>query len=294
MSIIIPTHNHVGLLRTCITSVLETTSYEPLEVVVIDNSSDDPATLSYLNELDRHPRCRILRYTLPFNYAAMNNLAVQQVSGEFLLLLNNDIEVITPAWLDEMVMWGSRPGIGTVGAKLLYEDGTVQHGGIVMGIGGIAGHGHRHVPRSQLGYFGRLEIAHQVGGNTGACLLVRRSVYLSHAGLDERNLAVSYNDVDFCLRLTQAGLRHIWTPHAVLYHYESKSRGSDEAPGNRLRARTEREYMRWRWQQELERDPAYSPNLTLDGEDFAIAFPPRVPPTSRLAQGDSTGTHDGA
>ena len=286
VSIIIPTRNGLSLLRSCISSILEKTLYEPFEVVVIDNASEDPATLAYLTELDHHPRCHVLRYDAPFNYAAMNNFAVQQVNGEYVLLLNNDIEVITPTWLDEMVMWGSRPGIGTVGAKLLYEDDTIQHGGIIMGVGGIAGHGHRHVPRNQLGYFGRLEIAHQVGGNTGACLLVQRSVYLSHGGLDEKNLAVSYNDVDFCLRLTQAGLRHLWTPHAVLYHYESKSRGSDESPANRLRARTEREYMQWRWHDELKReDPAYSPNLTINGEDFALAFPPRVPSISRVAEG---------
>ena len=284
VSIIIPTRNNVSLLRTCVTSVMQLTSYHAYEVIIIDNGSDDPATLAYLKTLTELPLCRVVQYDAPFNYAAMNNVAVREAAGEFVLLLNNDTEVLSPEWLYEMVMWGVRPGVGTVGAKLLYQDGTLQHGGMIMGIGGIAGHGHRHAPQDSLGYFGRLAIAHQVGGNTGACLLIRRSVYLSHGGLDEEHLAVSYNDVDLCLRLTQAGLRHIWTPYALLYHYETKSRGSDEAPRNRARAGMEREYMTWRWKDSIMADPSYNPNLTLDGEDFAIAFPPRIEPLASLAE----------
>lgn len=283
VSIIVPTRNGVGMLRRCIDSVFDKTTYRPFELIVMDNGTDEPASLEYLDGLERQQHCTVLRDTRPFNYAALNNAAAERARGEFLLLLNNDTEVITPEWLDEMVRWGVRPGIGTVGAKLLYEDGTLQHGGLVLGIGGIAGHSHKAFPGDSPGYFGRLQIAHQVGGNTGACLLVRRSVYLEHGGLDAKNLKVSYNDVDFCIRLARSGLRHIWTPFAVLSHYESKSRGSDEAPGNRGRAARERHYMRWRWRSDLEYDPAYSSNLTNGTQDFGLAWPPRVPPLEVLA-----------
>jgi len=277
VSIVIPTRNAVDLLRTCVSSVLEKTRYDPFEIIVVDNQSDTPETLEYLAALSYHPKCRVLRYDAPFNYSAINNLAVRKAAGEFILLLNNDTEVVTPEWLHELVMWGTRDGVGTVGCKLLYADGTIQHAGIALGVGGVASHYHKHFQADSPGYANRLLSVHEVGGNTAACLLVRRDHYLAVGGLDEDHLAVAFNDVDFCLKLREKGLRNIWTPYAVLYHYESRTRGYEDTPAKQERARAEGDYMRRRWSDELLRDPAYSPNLTLELEDFSLAWPPRKP-----------------
>jgi glycosyltransferase involved in cell wall biosynthesis len=287
VSIIIPTRNGVQLLRTCVSSVLEKTRYEAYEIVIVDNQSDEPATLAYLDELRAHLRCRVLRYDAPFNFSAINNFAVRKARGEFVLLLNNDTEVITPEWLDELVMWGSREGIGAVGCKLLYPNGTIQHAGIVLGMRSLAGHYHKNFPGNSPGYFGRMATVHEVGGNTAACLLVRRDTYLAVGGLDEENLRVAFNDVDFCLKLRQAGLRNLWTPYAVLYHHESKTRGLADTPAKWARAQTEVEYMKSYWGDTLLYDPAYSPNLTLQHEDLSLAWPPRVPPLSLQQLGDN-------
>jgi len=280
VSIIIPTRNGVQLLCTCVSSVLEKTHYEAYEIIIVDNQSDEPATLAYLGELRAHPRCRVLRYDAPFNFSAINNCAVREARGEFVLLLNNDTEVISPEWLEELVMWGSREGIGAVGCKLFYPDGTIQHAGVILGIGGVAGHCHKYCPGDLPGYFGRMATVHEAGGNTAACLLVRRNTYLSVGGLDEENLRVAFNDVDFCLKLRQAGLRNLWTPYAVLYHHESKTRGYEDTPDKQARFQAEIEFMQGRWGDALLHDPAYSPNLTLEREDFSfsLAWPPRVPP----------------
>jgi glycosyltransferase involved in cell wall biosynthesis len=278
VSIIVPTRNKGDLLRRCLESVLGKTTYRAYEVVVVDNGSDDPAALSYLDELRREPRCRVCRFDAPFNYSAINNLAVHDARGDFVLLLNNDTEVITPDWLDELVMWGVREGVGSVGCMLRYPDGTVQHAGVLLGVQGNASHYHKHAPPGSNGYFGRLASVHEVGGNTAACLLVRKEHYVAVGGLDEENLPVSFNDVDFCLRLRSAGLRNLWTPHAQLYHHESKSRGREDSPDTQARALAEGAFLRWRWGSSLLEDPAYNPNLTLEREDFSLAWPPRLLP----------------
>ncbi len=278
VSIVIPTRNGLDILRRCVDSIRSLSTYDRYELVIVDNGSDDPDARAYLRRLAWEPDTRVIRHDAPFNYSAINNLAAREATGEYLVLLNNDTEVVSPAWLEEMLMWCARPGVGTVGARLSYPDGTVQHAGLIMGVGGTAGHAHRNFDPASIGYFGRLQVVHEVGGNTAACLMIRREVFLAHGGLNERHLAVAYNDVDLCLRLTDSGLRHIVTPHAHLIHHESKSRGSDRARGNRARHDRERDYLIWRWQPARRQDPGYNPNLTLDREDFSLAFPPRVPP----------------
>lgn len=275
VSIVIPTKNSYELLKRCITSIVTRTTYGPYQLILVDNASDDSRALAYLDELAARDDCRVLRYSGPFNYSAMNNLAADHADGSLLLLLNNDTEVITPHWLDEMAMWAVQPDVGTVGAKLLYPDGTLQHGGIVLGIGGVAGHSHKGIEGSSGGYFSRLHLVHEVGGNTGACLAIRTELYRGLGGLNTSHLAIAFNDVDLCLRITEAGLRNIWTPHAVLTHHESKTRGYDDTPEKQARFHRERNYMLWRWRAILERDPLYSPNLTRETEDFALADPPR-------------------
>ena len=275
-SLLVPTRNAGDVLRRCIDSIYARTHYPRFELVIVDNQSEDPSTLRYLEELRHSGQARVVQYPHPFNYSAINNLAAREAKGEVLVLLNNDVEVITPEWLSELVANATRPGIGAVGARLLYPNGTVQHAGVVTGIYGVAGHVHRFLPRQAPGYFGRARVVHGVSVVTGACLAIRRSVYQELGGLDESNLAVAFNDVDFCLRLREAGYRNLYTPYAELYHYESYSRGADTAPEKRERFEREVAYMRRRWRAVLESDPSYNPNLSLSSETFELAWPPRV------------------
>lgn len=276
VTLIIPTRNGLSLLRRCIGSIRTRTDYRNFEILVIDNGSDEPEVLDYLDELSSQPDARVLRIDGPFNYSALNNRAVAHAKGELVALLNNDTEVISPDWLSEMVSIALQPGVGAVGARLWYADDTLQHGGVVLGIGGVAGHSHKRLHRQGLGYFGRGSLIQTFSAVTAACLVVRRSTYQAVGGLDEVNLKVAFNDVDFCLRLRAAGLRNVWTPYAELYHHESATRGSDEAPEKQQRFAAEVHYMLDRWGDELHCDPAYNPNLTLTTEDFALASPPRL------------------
>jgi GT2 family glycosyltransferase/2-polyprenyl-3-methyl-5-hydroxy-6-metoxy-1,4-benzoquinol methylase len=275
VTVVIPTRDRVQLLRTAVQGVLEQTDYPALRVVVVDNDSSDPATLAYLEQLSADPRAEVLRRPGTFNYSALNNAAVRATNSPLVLLLNNDIVVREPGWLREMVSLVLRRGVGAVGAKLLYGDGRVQHGGVLLGILGVANHAHLLFPGDSPGYFGRLALLQEVSAVTGACLLTRREVYESVGGLDEDNLAVAFNDVDFCLRVREAGQRVLWTPHAVLTHLESVSRGRD-TNGERLE-RFEREivYMKKTWGRALRSDPAYNPNLTITATDFSLADVPR-------------------
>jgi GT2 family glycosyltransferase len=275
VTIIIPTHNAVGLLRTCVTSVIERTTYPHYEILIIDNRSDDPATLAYLRDIARLDNVRVERDAQPFNYSAINNAAVRSANGTVVALLNNDVEVISHDWLDEMVSHAMRPGVGAVGAKLLYSDGSVQHAGVILGVHGIAGHAHRFVQRASAGYCGRAALVQSFSAVTAACLVVRKDLYEKVGGLNEKELAIACNDIDFCLRLGQAGYRTVWTPHAELYHHESATRGFDDTPAKMARSAGENAYMREHWGQLLAADPCYSPNLSLDDEDFALAWPPR-------------------
>jgi glycosyltransferase involved in cell wall biosynthesis len=275
VTIIIPTHNAVGLLRTCVNSIIERTTYPRYEVLIIDNRSDDPAALAYLRDIAKLDKVRVERDIRPFNYSAITNSAVRSANGEVVALLNNDVEVISHDWLDEMVSHAMRPDVGAVGAKLLYADDTVQHAGVILGVHGIAGHAHRFAPRTSTGYCGRAALVQSFSAVTAACLVVRKDLYDEVGGMNEKELAVACNDVDFCLRLGQMGYRTVWTPHAELYHHESATRGFDDTPEKLARSDSENAYMREHWGQLLAADPFYSPNLSLDDEDFTLAWPPR-------------------
>jgi GT2 family glycosyltransferase len=205
----------------------------------------------------------------------MNNAAAKLAKGPLLGFLNNDLEVIEPEWLTEMVRFACRPEIGIVGAKLYYPNDTVQHAGVVLGIGGVAGHAHRLVRRSEGGYMARALLIQGFSAVTAACLLTRKTVFESVGGFEETHLAVAFNDVDFCLKVRELGLRVVMTPYAELYHLESASRGSDTSEANRPRFVREIEFMQKKWGHQLLEDPFYNPNLTLFGENYGLAFPPR-------------------
>ncbi|MCK5917008.1 MAG: glycosyltransferase family 2 protein [Cocleimonas sp.] len=270
VSIIIPTKNQAELLRQCINSLLDNTLYSVIELLVIDNQSDEPTALAYLEQLSHKDNIRILHYPHPFNYSAINNFAVKQANGSLIALVNNDIEVINPEWLSEMVAQACRPEIGCVGAKLYYPDGTIQHGGVILGIRGTASHAHKYFSGDHTGYFNRLAVAHNVSAVTAACLVMRKEVFEEVNGFDEVNLKVAYNDVDLCLKVLARGYRNLWTPHAELIHYESKSRGKKRSWWQRRKLRKEARFLQKKWGKLLLNDPCYNPNLTLDCEDFSI------------------------
>ena len=283
VSLLIPTRDRLELIEPCVRSILEKTSYANFEILILDNQSEDPATVGFLAGIGREdPRVRVLRYDLPFNYSAINNFGVRQARGELVGLLNNDVEVISQEWLGEMVQHALRPDIGCVGAKLYYPDGTIQHAGVILGLWGVAGHSHKYFPRSAQGYCNRLLTVQNYSAVTGACLVVRRAIYQEVGGLDETNLAISFNDVDFCLKVRQAGYRNLWTPYAELYHHESVSRGGEDTPEKKQREGREIAYMKARWGELLQADPSYNPNLTHHMENFSInldhiLYPPAAP-----------------
>jgi glycosyltransferase involved in cell wall biosynthesis len=277
VSIIIPTRDGIDLLRQCTESLARTT-YPAFEIIIVDNDSTDPDTLRWLDAFDNGHDHRVLRHPGAFNFSAVNNAAARAANGELLCLLNNDTEVIEPGWLNEMVRWIQQPEIGVVGAKLLYPNDTVQHAGVVLGLGGLAGHGHHELGRDEFGYFSRLTLTHEVGAVTGACLLTRRAIWDELGGLDEE-LAVAFNDIDYCLRVRHdAGQRILWTPHALLYHHESVSRGAEDDPVKVARFNAEVDRVMDRWADRLAEDPAYSPNLSLDADSFTLARAPRLTP----------------
>jgi GT2 family glycosyltransferase len=283
VSVIVPTRDKVDLLRMSVGGLLERTDYPNLEVIVMDNGSSRAETHAYFAELKKEPRARVIRWDQPFNFSAINNAGAKLATGEVLCLLNNDIDPINPDWLSEMVSHAIRADIGAVGARLYYPDGMIQHAGVVVGMGGVAGHIEKRLPPTQSGYFGRVQLLQDYSAVTAACLVVRKSVYDEVGGLDEENLTVAFNDVDFCLRVDAAGYRNVYTPYAELYHHESASRGTDLAPGKMERFQAEVLYMKRRWGDRLMNDPYFNPNLSLDFESVAIAFPPRVAKPWRLA-----------
>lgn len=259
VSIIIPMRDKPEVLRTCVDSV-KNSSYRNLEIVIVDNGSKEPETLAYLSSLTD---CRVLHYDIPFNYSRLNNWAAKEARGEYLLFLNNDVEVITVDWIEQMLQHAQRPEIGVVGAKLLYPDGRIQHAGVVLGIGGVADHGHKFSYRDSPGYFGTLIDARDYSAVTGACMLVKRDVFQLVGGFDEENLAVAFNDIDLCLKICEKGYFCVWTPAAQLYHYESLTRGSGLNYNEIF-------YMQRRWAHILFSDPYYNPHLTLSAHDFSF------------------------
>ncbi len=276
VTLIIPTRDRVELLRGCVEGLLNGTDYPKLAIIVVDNGSVEPETLSYFAQLRGDARVRILRVEGPFNYSALNNVAVRQVQDDLICFMNNDIEVTRSNWLTEMVSQAVRPGIGAVGTKLLYANGNIQHAGVTLGVYGVAAHGHRHYPTDAIGYFGRPQLQQDLSAVTAAALIMPRHLFNEIGGFDAANLAVGYNDVDLCLRIREAGYRVIYTPFAELRHLESASRGMNLSPKQIERDRQERSYMVERWGMLLRHDPFYSDNLSLQSEDFELAFPPRI------------------
>jgi len=280
VSIIIPTNNGEALVKQCLDSLFALTSYENFEVLLVDNQSDDPQALAYFDELASDKKVRLLNHDKAFNYSAINNYAVKQAKGSIIVLMNNDIEIISPHWLTEMVSQVSRNDIGCVGAKLYYPAkgsesfdkksnmGNVQHAGVITGIGGVAGHAHKYFPASHPGYFKRLKITQNFSAVTAACLAVRKSVFEQVNGLNEKDLTIAFNDVDFCLKVQQQGYRNLWTPYAEMIHHESFSRGAEDSPEKVARFNSEVSYMKETWGEQLVQDPCYNIWLTLDREDF--------------------------
>lgn len=269
VSIVMPSRDRLELVSTSVSGVLDATDYPALEVVLVDNGSTDPAVRAFYAERARDPRFRVLERSGPFNFSALNNDGVAAARGEVVVLLNNDVAILHPDWLSHLVRQARRPDVGAVGAKLLHADGKLQHAGVVVGLGGYAGHILRRRPGDAPGHLGRLRVAHEVSAVTAACLAVSREKYLAVGGLDAESFPVDFNDVDFCLRLGARGWRTIWTPHARLAHLESVSRGR---PQGATRARFEAEAARFaeRWRETIRDDPFYHPALSVTtfGEDL--------------------------
>lgn len=260
VSIIIPTRDHADLLKQCIDGLLFSTDYpsSAIEIIIVNNRSRHSETLLYLSSLSSHNSVQVLDYNLPFNFSAINNFAVAHAENELICLLNNDIEVLSPNWLSEMVRFVERTDIGCVGAKLYYPNETIQHAGVVLGVNGVAGHAYKHSPRDATGYDNHLKTARYYSAVTAACMLVRKQVYLEAGGFDEK-LAVAFNDVDFCMKLGKLGYKHVWTPRAELYHHESISRGTYRQRTwlQQRRFKKEVRYMKKKWGDQLFNDPAW-------------------------------------
>jgi len=271
VSLVMPTRDLRAVTEVAVRSILTKTHYANYEIIIVDNGSIESETLAFFQQIQQEDsRVSVIRYDQPFNYSAINNVGVAHCNGELLGLINNDIEVINAEWLTEMVSHAIRPDIGCVGAKLYYPNGRIQHAGVILGIGGVASHGFKLFPEQDEGYAQRLKLVQNYSAVTAACLLVRRDVYEAVGGLNAADLAVGYNDIDFCLKVRRKGLRNVWSPYAQLIHYESISRGDDISPEKQDRLKNEREYMLANWGAVLANDPYYSPHLTLDADDFSL------------------------
>lgn len=272
ISIVIPNKDHVEDLSRCVESILKQSTYDNYEIIIVENNSVTPEVEEYYNSLEKYANIRIVRYEGEFNYSKINNFGVSFATGEYLVLLNNDTQVISINWMEELLMYAQRRDVGAVGAKLYYADKTIQHAGIVIGLGAhrTAGHTHYRVAQTNLGYMGRLCYAQDVTAVTGACLMVKRALYEELGGLDE-SFAIALNDVDFCLRLREKGLLNVWNPYCELYHFESISRGLDDAGEKAKRYDEESARFREKWREALAKgDPYYNPNFSLDRSDYAL------------------------
>lgn len=270
VSVIIPTRDRAELLDVTLRGLLTETEYPRLEVVILDNDSVEPATKELFARFAGDSRVRVLPSPGAFNFSGLSNQGAAAARGEVLLFLNNDVEVIEPHWLRELASIALEPHVGAVGAKLYYPDFTLQHGGVILGAGGVAGHSHLGISREDPGYFARMAVSQEVSAVTGACLATRRSVFEEVGGFDAVHLTVAFNDIDLCLRITEAGYRIVWTPHAALIHHESKSRGLDDTPEKRRRFEGEVATMLERWGPRLRRDPHYNPNLARASAQFRL------------------------
>lgn len=277
VSVLMPTRNGLQFLLDSVSGLLEATDYPDLEIIVIDNGSDDPATLKYLEFVGREYGVKVIRDERPFNFSQLNNNAARYATGTVLLLMNDDIKVLHRDWMREMVSHVLRPEIGMVGARLWFADDTLQHAGCVLGVGGVAGHAFLHEPRGAGGYFGRAALIQNYSAVTAACVVMRKQVFEAVGGFNETDLRVAFNDIDLSLRVLQAGYRNLWTPYAELYHLESASRGYEDTPEKQSRFGSEIRYMRARWADLLDQDPAYNANLSLVDGHFRLAAKPRLP-----------------
>ena len=272
ISIVIPNKDHTEDLRRCIKSIVEKSTWENYEIIVVENNSETKEIFSYYEELKNNPQIKVVTYDGEFNYSRINNLGVSQATGDYVLLLNNDTQVITVNWMEELLMYAQRQDVGAVGGKLYYVDKTIQHAGVVIGLGAhrTAGHVHYRQKRENLGYMGRLCYAQNMTAVTGACLMVKKALYEEAGGLDE-SFAVSLNDVDFCLKLRSMGYLNVFTPFAELYHFESISRGLDDKGASAERYNDESARFRKKWEKELAAgDPYFNPNFSLDKPDFSL------------------------
>jgi glycosyltransferase involved in cell wall biosynthesis len=275
-SIIIPVRNKVQLLQKCLASIQEKTKYPYYEILIVDNQSDQPEVLNFFDQIAQNEQITIIKYPHPFNYSAINNFAADQARGAVLIFLNNDIEVISPDWLDEMISHALRPEIGAVGAMLYYPNDTIQHAGVILGMKGIAGHIYYSSPRGTIGQRGRVRLVQNFSAVTAACMAIEKTKFFEINGFNQQQLAVAYNDIDLCLRLIKAGYRNLWTPHAELYHHESATRSYEDSPEKINRVKSEADYLVNQWPEMIANDPTYNLNLTLTIPDFSLAFPPRV------------------
>jgi GT2 family glycosyltransferase len=273
VSIIMPTRDHGEDVDLCLRSIFDKSTYQDFEIILLDNGSRDPESLRTFGQwVEREPdRVKLVPHDVPFNYSAINNHAVAHASGAYLLFLNNDTEVIAPDWIEGMLEQAQRPAIGAVGAKLLYGDGSVQHAGVIIGLGGVAGHSHKYFAGDEPGYFFTLQTTNNFSAVTAACMMVRRDVFEQVGGFDE-GIAIAFNDVDLCLRIRAAGYRNVYLPHVVLYHHESKSRGLEDTAEKQARFLREQLIMHERWQTDRVPDPYYNVNLSRDTEDYAIGI----------------------
>ena len=271
ISVIIPNKDHTDDLDICLKSLYEKSLYKNFEVIIVENNSTEKETFEYYETLtQKHGNIKIVKWEGNFNYSAINNFGVNYAKGEYILLLNNDVEIINGSCLEEMLMFAQRKDVGAVGAKLYYSDDTVQHAGVILGLGGTAGHAHKHFGRSHPGYMARASIAQNLTACTAACLMMRRDVFDEVGGLDE-SFEVAFNDVDLCMKIRKKGYLVVFTPYAELYHYESKSRGNDSTPEKLERFRGEIDRFKEKWQKQLDDgDPYYNPNLTLTRDDFSL------------------------
>jgi GT2 family glycosyltransferase len=272
VSLIVPTFNQYRLLSQCVEGLLKKTSYSNIEVIIVDNRSDDAQTLEYLRELpNRDARVKVIKDLGAFNFSRINNHAVKHATGSILGFINNDIEVIHPEWLSEMVSHIVRPDVGAVGARLLFPNGTIQHVGVITGIGGVAGHMFKCMPMNSFGYFCRAILPQDLSAVTAACMLVKKELFDTVGGFDEERLAVAFNDIDLCLKLRQLGKRVVFTPYAELLHHESVTRGYEDTPEKKERFDREFAAMQKKWGEALTSDPFYNPNLSYDDGNFQIA-----------------------
>ena len=277
VSIIIPTHNGGHTLEKCLVSVIEKTVYDNYEIVVLDNRSNDKITLNILDNFDKnYQEVRIIKDERPFNFSALNNYAVSKINTEVIVFLNDDTQILTADWLFELSVNAIRRDIGAVGAKLLYPNNTIQHAGVILGVGGVAGHAFKNMPADYNGQFNRVNIPHNVSAVTGACLAVQRKKFHAVSGFDQENLSVAFNDVDLCLKLISGGFRNLYLPQAVLYHHESLTRGSENTEIKKKRFQKEVDFMIKKWGKVLQNDRYFNPNFSLFSEQFELSEPPRI------------------